>query len=344
MFRPLILTATAIVFPLVAPAQVLIPEGIEGTVLHIDSAAGITARIAGLENVHGLSVAPKTGLIIAGSLSEMLRGDMEMESVAKPAGVSSEDHDAHHGGAKDSAMDSEAVSIVTVLDLKSHAVRARIEVPGMVHHVEVSADERFAAVTHPGLDGVSIIELESGTVTTIDTGPIPEYAVADPQSGNFLVSNAGNGTVSEVDPNRAIVLRNIVLEGGPKHMQLTTDRHLVVAEADEGMVSVIDVATGKVGPRYDIGGELHGVQSDGQAVYVAARERDAIVRIDLASGEKTERALSPEPYHATLVGDALYVSSAAEPRIWIIDPATLETRGEIVTNGVAHQMAPLPAG
>lgn len=342
MFRSVLLAATAISLPLFASAQVLVPEGIEGSVLHVNPTTSATTRITGLDNVHGLAVAPKSGLIIAGSLSETSRSDMA--AVSKPAGVSEEDHDAHHGGAKETAMDSEAVSIVTVLDLESHALRAKIEVPGMVHHVEVSSDERFAAVTHPGLDGVSIIELASGTVTTINTGPIPEYAIADPQSGYFLVSNAGNNTVSEVDPDRGVVLRNIVLEGGPKHMQLTNDRRLVVAEADEGMVSVIDVANGTVGSRFDIGGELHGVQSDGQAIYVAARERDAIVRIDLASGEKTERTLGPEPYHATLVGDALYVSSAAEPRIWVIDPATLETRGEIETNGVAHQMAPLPAG
>lgn len=341
MLKSIGLAVAAIAVPLAAVAQVLVPEGIEGSVLHIDAAASTTSRITGLDNVHGLSVAPKSGLIIAGSLSEVQRDDME--TVAKPTGVSDEDHEVHHGGGSDESMSSDAVSIVTVLDLASHDVSNRIEVPGMVHHVEVSADERYAAVTHPGLDGISIIELQSGKVTTIDTGPIPEYAVADPQSGNFLVSNAGNGTISEVDPARAVVLRNIILEGGPKHMQLTTDRRLVVAEADEGMVSVIDLATGTVGPRFDIGGELHGVQSDGQAVYVAARERDALVRIDLTTGERTERTLGPEPYHATLVGEALYVSSAAEPLIWIIDPATLKTLDQIETNGVAHQMAPLPA-
>lgn len=339
MFKSITALLSAILFPFDTHAQVLVPEGMEGSVLQIDAAA-TTSRITGLDNVHGLSVAPKSGLIVAGSLSETPRSDMNV--VAKPADVSDDDHNAHHGGADDKVMDSDSVSIVTVIDLASHAVRALIEVPGMVHHVEVSSDERFAAVTHPGLDGISIIELGTGAVTTIGTGPVPEYAVADPQSGYFLISNAGNGTISEVDPERGVVLRNIVMEGGPKHMQLSADRRLVVAEADEGMVSVVDVATGTVRQRYEIGGELHGIQTDGQAVYVAAREREALVRIDLANGEQTERALGPEPYHATLVGDALYVSSASEPLIWVLDPASLETLDQIETTGVAHQMAPLP--
>lgn len=342
MIRTAIMTVSVAAFPLVAPAQVLVPEGAEGSVLHVDAAASKAARITGLDNVHGLAVAPRSGLIVAGSLSETPR--KESTAVAKPVGVSEADHEVHHGGSKDADMASEMISIVTVLDLDSHEISSRIEVPGMVHHVEISPDERFAAVTHPGLDGISIIELSNGKVTTIDTGPMPEYAVADAKSGNFLVSNAGNGTISEVDPERAVVLRNIVLDGGPKHMQLTTDQRLVVAEADEGMVSIVDVATGTTSQRYDIGGELHGVQSDGASVYIAARERNMIVRVDLDTGKKSERALGPEPYHATLVGDALYVSSASEPRVWVIDPVTLETRDEIETNGVAHQMAPLPAG
>lgn len=341
MLRSVVPLAIAVLFPLIAPAQVLVPEGTDGGVLHID-AGSTTSRITGLDNVHGLSVAPKSGLIIAGSLSETPRSDLADVSI--PTGVSDEDHDAHHGGTKDKTMESEYVSIVTILDLTSLALRARSEVPGMVHHVEVSADERFAAVTHPNLDGISIIELETGLVNTIDTGPVPEYAVADPSSGYFLVSNADNGTISEVGPTRGVVLRNIVPEGSPKHMQLTAERRLVVAEADQGIVSVINVATGSVEQRHDIGGELHDVQSDDQAIYVAARERDALVRIDLETGERTELALGPEPYHVTLVGDALYFSSAEKPLIWIIDTATLTQFDTIETNGVAHQMAPLPGG
>lgn len=341
MLKQIVLVTVAVAMPFAASAQVLVPEGMEGSILHIEADGIATRRIGGLDNIHGLSVAPNSGLIIAGSLSESLRE--AAETVSRPAGVSEEDHEAHHGGAKGKTADSDSFSIVTILDLASHDVRARIEVPGAVHHVEVSSDEQFAAVTHPGLDGISIIELETGTVNTIDTGPVPEYAIADPQTGYFLVSNAGNGTISEVDPSRGVVLRNFVIDGGPKHMQLTTKRRLVVAEADEGMVSVIDVAAGTVNKRYKVGGELHGIQSDGTAIYVAAREREALVRIDFATGKQFEKSLGPEPYHATLVGDALYVSSAAEPMIWIVDPSTLETFGQIKTNGVAHQMAPLPA-
>jgi len=55
--------------------------------------------------------------------------------------------------------------------------------------------------------------------------------------------------------------------------------------------------------------------------------------------------LGPAPYHLTAVrgAETLYVSSRAEPRVWVVDQRTLETRSKIGIGigigSVGHQMA-----
>ncbi|MBD3626424.1 MAG: YncE family protein [Rhodobacteraceae bacterium] len=332
MRRFLLSTAAVLIASAAAQADVYIPEGMDGTVLHLDNEFNVVERISGLDNVHGLAGAPKRGLLIAGSLSETNPGMVE-----KPETVSEEDHAAHHGGGDAPAPDS--VSLVTLVDAKSHEILRRIDVPGIVHHVEVSADERYAMVTHPALDSVSVIDLDAGEVTaTVATGPIPEYAIANPSTGRFFVSNAGNDTVSDVDPEAGIVTRNFRLQGAPKHMLIDADaRQLIVSEAEAGTVAIIDTETGETLNRFDIGGDLHGVAADEATVWSSARERDRVVRIDRASGKRLEAKIGAEPYHMARVGDALVVSSAAENVVWILDPSTLELRETIKTASTGHQ-------
>lgn len=329
----LLALGTALAAP--ATADVFIPEGEPGTALHLGSDFAPQGRVTGLSNVHGMGVAPKRRLLVAGSLSEIEPG-----SIAKPDTVSEEDHEAHHGGGTPA---DGAVSLLTLVDAESYEVTRRIEVPGIVHHVEVSADERLVAVTHPVLGGISIIDLETGEVSaTIETGPMPEYAIANPETGNFFVSNAGNDTISVVDPEEGYVIRNIKLSGGPKHMQFLPDeRKLVVSLSDAGKVAVIDADSGDMAERYEVGGDLHGVAADDGAIWSSARERDRVVRIDRRSGEKTEVMAGPEPYHMALADGALLVSSADRPELWVLDPETLEKRKAVEIQGIGHQLVEL---
>jgi DNA-binding beta-propeller fold protein YncE len=233
---------------------------------------------------------------------------------------------------------------VSLVNADSHEIVRRIEVPGIVHHVGISTDERFAAVTHPGLDAVSLIDLDSGEVTaTIATGPIPEYVIADPKTGNFFVSNAGNDTISELDPEDGIVTQNFKLQGPPKHMLLVAEaRQLIVSESDTGRVSIIDADNGETLDTFEIGGDLHSVAADNGAIWSSARERDRVVRIDRDTGERLEVNVGPEPYHMARVGDALMVSSAAKNELWVLDPKTLDLVTIVETDSTGHQFVPMP--
>jgi hypothetical protein len=98
-----------------AIADVYVPEGELGTVLHLDQFFNEAGRIEGLDNVHGLAGAPKRGILVAGSLSESMPGD-----VAKPTAVSEEDHAAHHGGGDTAKPDT--VSLVTLIEADSREI------------------------------------------------------------------------------------------------------------------------------------------------------------------------------------------------------------------------------
>ncbi|MDT0684080.1 YncE family protein [Roseicyclus sp. F158] len=360
----LLMTATTALTAGVASADIFIPEGNADSILHLADDGTVVARIDGVENVHGLAVAPDAQLLIAGSLSEApsgtglpvlqsshsigmgtvsVGGENAEMTVGDDEKMTDAEHDAHHGAAE-SATGSGDTSIVTILDTDTHEPVRKVTVAGIVHHVAVDPSETYALVTHPSLGGVSIIDIAKGVAAgPIATGPNPEYAVADPKTGRFFVSNAGNATISEIDPAKGFVARNIPLETGPKHLRLLSDeRLLVAAEADAGFVSLIDADSGEIVERYQIGGELHGVQADRSAIYVNALGQDRVVRIDRATGAR-DAVRMDGPYHMALTGDGLMVSSNADASVRLLDPNTLETISTTQTNGIAHQIVVAPS-
>ncbi len=326
-----------------ALADVYIPEGPSGTALQLSGDFAPVGRIKGLGNTHGMDVALSRGILISATLDEQSRGEMK---VKKPEGMSDSAHKAHHGGGMKGNKASDTVSLISLIDIKTGKITRKIEVPGMVHHVTVGANDRYVLATHPGLDAISIIDLETDKVTaTIKTGPNPNYAVYDPQTRSFWVSNAGNATISQVDPVQGYVVRNVKTPAGAEHLAIdTSGRRLFAAEADAGTLSVVDLDSGKVTRTYNIGGELHGVAYDpkADAVYVSAREQGKVAWVDLASGTVTTTPIGPEPYHMALANGRLVVSSAEKDVVWVVDVASRKTVRTVPTSATAHQMAVIP--
>lgn len=327
---------------------VFIPEGSGNQILKVDAATGqVIGRIEGLEAVHGLAGAPGVPYLIAGSYAETAADDAT--SVAKPEGVTEDEHAAHHAKPAVGAMPKDAGrSILTVLDSASGSVVRRIEVPGAVHHTAVSSDGRIAAATHPAGDGISLIDLKTLSFRAfIPTGSMPNYAIFGHDGGTIYVSNTGNGTVSEVDVVKGFVKRNILAGEGPEHIVLSRDGSMLYAvDADAGKVNEIDLSTGATLRSFEIGGELHGMDlsEDGATLFVSGKGENKIVAVDLASGSMRTAPLGPAPYHLTTVTGTgkIYVSSRDEPKVWIVDPVTLKAMAEIPVEGEGHQMVVLP--
>lgn len=347
------LAATLSIAALSAPSlalagTVFIPEGSANSILMVEPESGeILGRLPGFEAIHGLSGAPGAKYLVAGSFAEIDRE--AVTATAKPEGVSEEDHAAHHTKRDKAVLPEDAgLSLVTILDAKTRQVVQRVEVPGAVHHTAVSPDGRLAVATHPAGDGISIIDLETLTYRGfVSTGPMPNYAVFAPEGGKVYVTNTGNGTLSEVDAENAYLTRNIRMGEGPEHLVLSANGEIAfVADSDGGMAYRVDLSNSEVTGAYDIGGEVHGIGlSSGEGVlFVAGKGTDRLVSVELATGKQREATLSPKPYHLTSIPNSrkLMVSSRSEPKVWIVDQATLSATGEIAVQGEGHQMVALP--
>lgn len=340
-------TAALLMTTALAAAQpiVFVPEGSANTVRMMDAATGETVkRITGLEAVHGLAGAPGVPYLVAGSYAETDRETIaEMD---QPEGVSEDEHAVHHASADNNPIGpgDAGISILSVLDAASGEIVRRIEVPGAVHHTAVSPDGRYAVATHPSGDGISVVDLNTFKLTAfVPTGSLPNYAAFGTDPGVVYVSNAGNGTISEVDLQRGIVRRNLVAGEAPEHLAIDPDKAtLYAADGDAGTVLEVSLGDGAVGRRFDMGGTLHGLDlsDDGTSLFVAVRGDDRISSIDLSSGDVTTAALAPEPYHLTTVPgtDTFYVSSRAQPKVWVVDAATLRAVSDFEVEGEGHQM------
>ena len=130
---------------------------------------------------------------------------------------------------------------------------------------------------------------------------------------------------------------------GPEHIVFDAQRGVIyAADADAGNVLEVSLKDGTVARSFAIGGELHGLDlSDNQStLFVTGRGEDKIASVSLVTGAVTVAALSPEPYHLTTIPQTgtLFVSSRAEPMVWIINAATLTATSTFQVEGEAHQM------
>lgn len=323
--------------------NVYVPLGSADSIIVVDPwSNGTAGRIDNVPNVHGLAQTPDGRHLIAGRNDE---SPLDESAPAKPAGVSEDDHAEHH--ARKPGETSSAVGVkstVTVIRLRDHAIMRRVDVPGAVHHVTVSPTGAYALLTHPTQDTVSLLDLATyKVVATIPTGPLPNYAAFSPHGDLAYISNAGNNTVSILDVNKQIVRHNIVVGESPEHLVLSKDgSRLFVNNISDGTVSAIDLPVGKVSAVYPIGDTLHGIDlsEDEKTLFVASLGDEKIAAVDLASGKVRSAKLGPMPYHlATIEGTGkVFVSSADEPKIWVIDPETLRVVSEIPIGGKGHQM------
>lgn len=328
--------------PSFAAPFVYIPNGSGGQIEVVDVATGtVIDRFGGLEAVHGLAGTPDGKYLIAGSYSERAAGGA---MPPKPKSVSQKDHEIHHAKKPAGQQMADQVSTVSVLDRKTGEILRAIDVPGAVHHVSVSADGRFAGVTHPATDSVSVIDLNSyQVVATIKTGSLPNYMQFSPDGAMLYVSNAGDNNIAVIGTRHWKVMKTIATGEAPEHMVLSPDgKTLYVNNNDEGSVGVIDLAEGRMTRRFGIGERLHGIDlaDGGSALLVAERDGDSVARVNLLTGQVVKRAMGPEPYHMTAIpGTGLaFVSSSDAPVMRIIGQGDLAERARISLGDIGHQM------
>lgn len=329
--------------PADAGGKVYVPLGGENKVVVIDAAKDkVVGSIAGLLNVHGLAKAPDGKFLIAGSFDEREPG---AGLPARPAGVSAEEHAAHHAkSAHNAGQPKSVVSTVSIVRLADGQVVRRIDVPGGVHHVAASADGRFAAVTHPGYGATTVIDLKSYTVlATVKTGPDPNYAAFSPDGRRLFVSSAGSRSISEVSTKDWTVGRRFAVGESPEHLVLSRDgSRLYVNNVGDGTVSVVDTRDGKSVETIKVGEDPHGIDlsDDGKTLYVAVMGANKVVAVDLASGKQKSLTLPPSPYHLGVLRGLgkIYVTNVQGGNLWAIDARTFTKSATVPIVGLGHQL------
>ena len=339
---PLILLSSVTVSAIGAP-KVYVPLGGKNEIAVIDTASGVVvARIPEVINPHGLAITPDQRYLIAGAYTEIQQD--QGGTPPKPSGVSEEEHQQHHKIVSEDSDDPVNTSFVSMVELATNQVVYRIEVKGAVHHTEVTPDSRFAIATHPTAGGVSVIDLGTRSVLKfIRTGPLPNYAVVTKVGKRVYISNAGNNTVTEIDTRDWTILRNFATGSAPEHIVLSADEtEMYVNNVGDGTASVITLNEGSTKQIYQIGAAPHGIDiaDNDQTLFVASKDENRLVAINLNDDTKRTISLEPAPYHVTSVNGTgtLYVSSRSLEKIWVIDQKSLGVVGEIVLEGIGHQM------
>lgn len=347
--KTLVALTVCILISTVATASPLmyVPTGNANDIVIIDlETDAIIGRIDELENAHGLAASPNSEYLVAGSMQPVETGESGA-SVDKPEAVSEAAHAAHHPGGAGAAM--KAPSYLAIVHPKRGRVVRRIAMPGLTHHTAISPDGRHAVAVHSGAGGVSIVDLtKMEIVKTVRTGPLPNFAVFGRDGRRLYVSNAGAGSVSEINTDAWTVTREIRVGTQPEHMALSAaGTTLFVVDVSAGSVAAVDLENGVVSRRLEVGDAPHGidVSADGRWLFVSSKGDHKLVRFDLSDHGSTTIDLQPAPYHVDYVDEVgkLYVSSRKVPKIWVLNPTTLQVGAEIdIGRGVAHQMAVLP--
>ena len=326
------------VFPmtLYANTEVYVPLGSANAVAVIDADSNqIISEIPNINGSHGLAISKDGKFIIAGSLIERAKGSAPL---ARPQGISEEEHASHHaGGAEKESSNTNVKSVGTayLIDAKERQLIRQMDVPGAVHHALITPDGRFAVLTHPGRGSVSVVDIHGHSIfKEIKTGPAPNYAVSSRDGEKIYVSNSGNDTISEIDATTWSVIRNIPAGKTPEHLVLSPDeKSLYTVNPASGKVSEINLTKGIVATSYDVGGDPHGVDisDDGRTLFASSKKDNKLLAFNLKSGEKRQISLSPAPYHVTTVTGTgkVYVSSRNEPKIWVVDQKSLSVQEEI---------------
>ncbi len=330
----------------VAAERMFVALGDGNAVVVIDVATDkVIGRIEDVPAAHGLAGTPNGRYLIAGSS----RPQSPETAPAKPAGVKEEDHTAHHPPAKaDGPAAAKNLSFVTIIRQTDLVIARRIDVPGAVHHVAVSPDSRYAVVTHPSLNGVSVIDLTTLAVTaTVPTGLVANYAAFSIDGSRLYVSNGGDGTVTVLNTRTWKVTLRINVGREPDHLAIAPNRaHVYVNNVKDGTMTEIYLIDPKRTRTHITGANPHGidVSDDSVTVYLAVQDDKKLFAINHKTRLSRALSLPTAPYHVAVVrGRAkIYVSSAKEPKLWVIDEATFTVVREIEIGGRGHQMAQTP--
>jgi YVTN family beta-propeller protein len=202
---------------------------------------------------------------------------------------------------------TELPSALLVLDPKERKVLRVYDVHGRAPHmVRLAADHRTAWVTCTDTSNVSIVDLETGAVQTLPTGPRPQGIVIAPDGKRVYVANSDGETITVIDTLRKQLAGEIAVGGrhsGPVRVAVAPDGRTIIAALQlKHAVVFADAVEMRGGKELPLPGPPVSMtlSADGKTAYCAVLQQDTIFVISvpeqrIVKSFKTPPGSGPDP-------------------------------------------------
>ena len=208
----------------------------------------------------------------------------------------------------------------------------------------VSPDSRFAAIVHPDLRSVSIVNLgERRLIATLSIDGTPMGVIFDRTSRELFISDSGAGRLFVVSMSSPSLVKAIEGLSASGHMVTSPDGMVLYAVNDiTGTIDIVSLKTRKYLSTLAAGGEIHGIDisPDGETIYAADYGNDRVVAINISTSQRRTTAVQPAPYHLTTLSDTrqLIVTSAEQNVMWSISVPDMTLIGSYGLEGIVDQV------
>jgi DNA-binding beta-propeller fold protein YncE len=189
---------------------------------------------------------------------------------------------------------AERLERIDFRDAHTMKLRHTLSVPNCVgvNHADYTADGRYMLVSCEFAGRMIVVDVRRRRVVktiALRPGAKPQDVKLSPRGGLFYVADMTSGGVWKLDAHR-FRKRGFVATGRGAHGLYPSrdSRYLYVSNRDEGSVSVLAFATGKVERTWRLPGggspDMGGVSADGRVLWLSGRYNGVVYAIDTRSG------------------------------------------------------------
>lgn len=193
---------------------------------------------------------------------------------------------------------NEGAGVVTVLDSRAESVSCQIPTGGGPSDITFSGNGRYAWVTNERDGNISLIDAGMRRkIADIRVGKVPQGMAVTQNESRLLVANFGSNTISIIDTATRKELTQIAVGRGPVDIVTSgreREEQAWVTCFSEGAVSVVDIGRCEESQRIVTGGKPQGIETHpyGEHIYVAVRDRNELVVINIHSPHSVLRRIS----------------------------------------------------
>jgi YVTN family beta-propeller protein len=181
------------------------------------------------------------------------------------------------------------VETLLLIDPDSRRIQRRYPTEGKGGHAVAfesnTKGAEYAYVSNAMDAMVSAIQINTGFVRKLPTGPGPDGSVLSKDGTLLFVCNKAGASVTVIDTTRRATLSEIKTGKGPVEALLAPDgRTLIVALHDDKKLEYIDLETRRVNASTPLPGAPNAMalSPDGKEVFLSLREMDTVAVVTLA--------------------------------------------------------------